>query len=505
MERINDNGTEKIFRSEHIYELRDINRVFSMSPAESVTALQNVSIDIKIGEIVAIIGPSGSGKTTLLSMLGLIDYVDSGKIYFNGNRVDDLNETDRDNFRMKNIGFIFQSFNLISELSAQANVMLPLLLDGVRWSKAKEKARGMLTLLGLQNKFNSHPSELSGGQQQRVAIARALAKDALVILADEPTANLDSRNSLQLIDLLANLSKEKKITVVLVTHDLEIAKRADRILTIRDGVIAEADEETLLSQPYAERSLGLYKEAWLEGSENESKRSHVLLNILFGFLATLTISSGIVLNSFYGFIPFLVVPQVGSIFPETIKAIQSISYTIALQTDIQKPVKEGAAIVSRKEKQIVNLYNDLMNVSSPPRDKVNGWLDKDYEKTALKFEFVKSQEYQDYLKDILRKKGIKEAIRQLGVAVFDKDPPQDMASHLYILPLNMSRMAMARTSLYKTHLSDNNSNMREVEIEYLFETLLDKAPTKDQLDKYVGSNWFIEDIRKELENKAGGA
>ena len=503
MEGISD--TERIFKSEHIYEIRGVNRTFTLG-GETVHALQNVTVDLRVAETIAIIGPSGSGKTTFLSMLGLIDYVDSGKIYFNGDRIDNLSETERDTFRMKNLGFIFQSFNLIPELSAQGNVMLPLLLSGTSWGTARRKAREMLTLLGLETKFRSYPSELSGGQQQRVAIARALAKEAFVILADEPTANLDSQNAMQLAGLLTQLAKDKKVSVVLVTHDLEIAKKADRILTLRDGKLEEADEHALSTIPYAERTEGMHQRTWVEMrriEEKEEIKANKFVSALVIFLAVFTIVLGVVLNSFFEFIPFLAIPQVRTVFTDSLSTIQSISRTTAVQETASTESEIGARIASQKGSQIVNLYSVLMGVGASD-DQVKKWLDQDYDKTALRFEFIKSKEYQDYLADVNRKEGYGDALKQLGKAVYGKEPLKDTIFQFTYggVPLRTARLAFIRTSTYKDYLSQNNSNIRDAEIEYLFETILDKAPTSDQLRKYAGSKMFIDAIKDDLNKKA---
>jgi len=204
-----------------------------------VEALKNVTLTIKKGEFIGILGPSGSGKTTLLNCLSAIDNPTRGEIYFKGVPFQNLKEEERTSFRAKNMGFVFQFFNLVPVLTVLENVQLPLLILGEKNKTSKDKAYEVLKKVNLENKVERFPYELSGGEQQRVAIARAIIHSPEVIWADEPTGNLDSENGEIIIELLEGIRKENGTTLVVVTHDLSIAKKADRIIQIRDGVIQE--------------------------------------------------------------------------------------------------------------------------------------------------------------------------------------------------------------------------------------------------------------------------
>jgi len=204
-----------------------------------VEALKNVTLTIKKSEFIGILGPSGSGKTTLLNCLSAIDNPTRGEIYFKGVPFQNLKEEERTSFRAKNMGFVFQFFNLIPVLTVLENVQLPLLILGEKNKTSKDKAYEVLKKVKLENKVERFPYELSGGEQQRVAIARAIIHSPEVIWADEPTGNLDTENGEIIIELLEGIRKENGTTLVVVTHDLNIAKRADRIIQIRDGIIQE--------------------------------------------------------------------------------------------------------------------------------------------------------------------------------------------------------------------------------------------------------------------------
>lgn len=203
---------------------------------KKVMALDNLSLKIKTGEFVSIIGPSGSGKSTLLHMLGSVDKPTEGKIYIEGTDISDMNEREAALFRRKNIGIIYQSYNLIPTLNVEKNISLPLLLDGVE--PEKEEFHKIIEMLGLSERLNHFPNQLSGGQQQRVAIGRALIYKPSIILADEPTGNLDSKNSKVILELLKRSNKEYNQTIIMITHDQEVALSADRMITIIDGKIA---------------------------------------------------------------------------------------------------------------------------------------------------------------------------------------------------------------------------------------------------------------------------
>lgn len=199
-------------------------------------ALNNASIEIKKGEFVAIIGPSGSGKSTLMHILGCLDKPSSGNYLLNGEQVSHLSENSLAKIRNKQIGFVFQSFNLLPRTSALKNVELPLIYSDIKGIERIEKAKNMLFKVGLSEKLNSTPAKLSGGQQQRVAIARALVNDADIIMADEPTGNLDSKSSEEIMELIKGLNREGK-TIIIITHEKEIAQKAKRIITVKDGKI----------------------------------------------------------------------------------------------------------------------------------------------------------------------------------------------------------------------------------------------------------------------------
>ncbi|MFU0800553.1 MAG: ABC transporter ATP-binding protein [Xylanivirga thermophila] len=205
------------------------------SGATKVDALKNVNISIDEGEFVAIVGASGSGKSTLLHLLGGVDRPTSGKVIVDGMDIYNLNEKQLAIFRRRKVGFIFQFYNLIPVLTAEENILLPLLLDNKRVDR--KYLNELMDILGLKNRKNHLPSELSGGQQQRVSIGRALAYNPSIILADEPTGNLDSKNSREIIDLLKISVQRYHQTLIIITHDLDIASQADRIITIEDGMI----------------------------------------------------------------------------------------------------------------------------------------------------------------------------------------------------------------------------------------------------------------------------
>ena len=205
-----------------------------------VHALRGLDLEIKKGEFVAIQGPSGSGKSTAMNMIGALDTPSKGAVYLDGHNIANLSESNLAQIRGKKIGFIFQQFNLIPSLSAVENVMLPLIFQGVSAKEREEKSREVLTLVGLGDRLDHRPTQLSGGQQQRVAIARALATDPEMILADEPTGNLDSKTGETFLGFLENLHNEKGKTIVMVTHDANVAKAADRVELLKDGTIIKS-------------------------------------------------------------------------------------------------------------------------------------------------------------------------------------------------------------------------------------------------------------------------
>ena len=204
-----------------------------------VKAVDDISISVEKGEFVAIVGTSGSGKTSLLNLLGGLDYADSGEVIIGGQSLLNMKDEERTVFRRRNIGFIFQNYNLVSMLNVYKNVVLPIRLDG---NKPDDEFIGkILSLLGLTEKSRNRPNQLSGGQQQRVAIARALASKPKLILADEPTGNLDSRTSAEVIGLLQMTNREFNQTIIMITHNEEIAQLADRIIHLEDGRVVGGD------------------------------------------------------------------------------------------------------------------------------------------------------------------------------------------------------------------------------------------------------------------------
>jgi putative ABC transport system ATP-binding protein len=218
-----------------LIQLRDIRKTYAVGEVE-VRALQSVSLDIDRGEYVALMGPSGSGKTTLMNTLGCLDRPTDGSYLLEGEEVVDMSGDERASLRNRKIGFVFQNFNLLSRTTAMENVELPLLYSGrLRAGQRRERARHLLARMGLEERMDHHPSQLSGGQQQRVAIARAMANEPPILLADEPTGNIDSHTSQEVMDLFRQLNREDGITIILVTHDQEVAKHARRTVVLRDG------------------------------------------------------------------------------------------------------------------------------------------------------------------------------------------------------------------------------------------------------------------------------
>lgn len=204
-----------------------------------IQALKDVNLEIQEGAFVSITGPSGSGKTTLLNLIGLIDQPTSGKIFFNGQDVSNLSGKERRKIRLQNIGFVFQTFNLLPTLTALENVELPMALSNVSQSEQRGKATRLLEVVGLAHRLQHQPKELSVGEMQRVAIARALANNPSVIIADEPTGELDSKTGTEIINLLLGLCRKQKTAVVVATHDEKVAEIADKKYALQDGKIRE--------------------------------------------------------------------------------------------------------------------------------------------------------------------------------------------------------------------------------------------------------------------------
>jgi len=226
---------EKPKRKKPLIKLRNVSKYYKMGN-ELVKALNGINIEIYEGDFVAIVGPSGSGKSTAMNMVGALDIATKGEIYLDDENIELLEESDLAQIRGMKIGFVFQTFNLIPTLSALENVMLPMIFQEIPFEERKERATELLEEIGLGHRLDHLPNELSGGERQRVALARALANDPEVILADEPTGNLDSKRGQEIAKMFVKLSDEGK-TIILVTHDLNIAKHADKIYKLRDGRI----------------------------------------------------------------------------------------------------------------------------------------------------------------------------------------------------------------------------------------------------------------------------
>ena len=219
-----------------LIELRDIRKIYDLGEVR-VEALRGVSLSMEKGEFVAVMGPSGSGKSTLMNILGCLDVPSSGSYLLDGRDVSNMKKDELAQVRGRFIGFVFQGFNLLSRTSALENVELPLLYMGVPRQERAKRALDALRLVGLEGREHHEPKQLSGGQQQRVAIARALVGGAPLILADEPTGNLDTKTSDEIMDLFENLNRTKGITIILVTHEPDVARYSRRVVTVRDGLI----------------------------------------------------------------------------------------------------------------------------------------------------------------------------------------------------------------------------------------------------------------------------
>lgn len=219
-----------------IVETRSLTKIYRVG-SSLITAVNNVNLSVEKGTIVTILGPSGAGKTTLLNLLGLIDKPTSGKVFFNGIDTSVLGENERRKIRLMNIGFVFQTFNLLPQLTVIENVELPMALAGLPPEKQKKRALKLLEAVGLEERIDHLPKQLSMGEMQRVAIARALANNPLLILADEPTGELDSKTGMEIIDLLSSLNQEKGVTIIIATHDKKITKIANTVYRMSDGSI----------------------------------------------------------------------------------------------------------------------------------------------------------------------------------------------------------------------------------------------------------------------------
>jgi len=224
--------------AEHVIDVKDLAKIYKMGMME-VKALAGVTFTIDQGEILSIMGPSGSGKSTLMNLLGCLDHPTHGEYILDGELVSDLRDDQLAVIRNRKVGFVFQNFNLLSRATALANVELPLRYAGIARGRV-DKAKEALEAVGLGDRMRHKPTELSGGQQQRVAIARALVNDPAIIMADEPTGNLDSRSGKEIMELILRLNKERGTTVIIVTHDPGVAAQTGRVLRLRDGLLEDA-------------------------------------------------------------------------------------------------------------------------------------------------------------------------------------------------------------------------------------------------------------------------
>ena len=220
----------------NLISVKGVSKVFKVGE-ENFTALRDINLEIDGGSFMSFVGPSGSGKTTILNLIGGLDVPTAGNIFFKNTKLSAMNRNQMAQYRRKNIGFIFQTYNLFPVYSVYENILFPLLLNGSKEKDARERVMNIINKVGLSDQIKKRPSQLSGGQCQRVAIARALVKDPLLILADEPTANLDSKNSLQILELMSELNKQYKAAVVFSTHDEKVTRYVRREVGLEDGKI----------------------------------------------------------------------------------------------------------------------------------------------------------------------------------------------------------------------------------------------------------------------------
>ena len=222
----------------NIVECIDVKKTYRQDKLE-VRALNGVTLSIQTGGFVALAGPSGSGKTTMLNIIGGLDTADSGRVIVDGNALEEMTQSELANLRLRNVGFVFQAYNLIPVLSALENVEFVMLLQGVTAAERRERAMAILDDVGLEGMYNRRPAELSGGQQQRVAVARAIVSSPSIVLADEPTANLDSKTGKGLLEMMKQMNERGEATFVFSTHDKMVMDYARRLILIRDGLVAD--------------------------------------------------------------------------------------------------------------------------------------------------------------------------------------------------------------------------------------------------------------------------
>ncbi len=238
---------------ESIISIKDVKKIYTMG-SEKIYAVNGIDLDIKKGEICCLLGKSGSGKSTLLNLISGLEKPSNGEIVFMRKHIETMNESDLAAFRQKYIGFVFQQYNLLPTLTAAENVALPLIFKGIPQKERMERAKEMLTAVGLGDRIDHKPNQMSGGQQQRVSIARAFINNPEVVFADEPTGNLDTKTTYEMMDLILNLSEKHNQTIIMVTHDLEISGYADRIIHLLDGKIdnIEINENKITKGSYVE-------------------------------------------------------------------------------------------------------------------------------------------------------------------------------------------------------------------------------------------------------------
>ncbi|GKX31968.1 ABC transporter [Vallitalea longa] len=233
-----------------LIEIKDLRKIYRMGN-ERVIALDNISLNIKKGECCCILGTSGSGKSTLLNMIAGLEKPTKGQIKIKGKRIEKMNEKQVTKFRQKYVGFVFQSYNLLPNLTALENVAMPMIFGGISKKKREQEAKRMLTAVGLGERLHHRPSQMSGGQQQRVSIARAFVGSPELVFADEPTGNLDTKTTMEVMELITNIAKDNNQTLIIVTHDVETSVYANRIIHVRDGLVEKIENKEIESKQEA--------------------------------------------------------------------------------------------------------------------------------------------------------------------------------------------------------------------------------------------------------------